>query len=133
MSQVPLPPPPRRYASMRARLEANSSAQWLHARDAARPWTAKPCRIWKGALNSQGYGKMSVRRKNDGKKKDRLAHRVSLADYLGVPVWRLNNVCHECDNRPCIEPSHLRSKTQRANILDCVMRGRHNSAQARAA
>lgn len=124
---------PKRYPSLRERLDANSKPMWLV------PGFSKPCRIWNGELNSGGYGRLSVRGRYytrysvKGKKvkarkvKKIAAHRLSLAEALGVPVWRLNNVCHECDVKPCIEPSHLRSKTQRLNMLDCVARGRHNS------
>lgn len=116
---------PFKYSSLRARLDANSRPYRLHDCDSAKPWTAAPCRIWTGAIGSSGYGKINIRRRNDGKLKTRSAHRVSLADFLGVPVWRMNHVAHHCDNRACIEPLHLRSTTQRQNVRECVERGRH--------
>ncbi len=108
-----------------------------------------PCRIWQGALNSKGYGHVTMRGREyrvykvngEYRKTKRvrrvLAHRLSLADFLGVKVWQLNKVAHACDNRPCIEPSHLRSTTQKRNMADMVKRGRaawqkdcHGNAEA---
>lgn len=108
----------RRYASLRERLLANSVEMLLKPE-------LGPCRIWTSALNSNGYGYVNMRASN-GKVRRALAHRISLAAFLGVEPRQLLNVCHECDNPPCIEPAHLRSKSQAANIKDCVERGRHN-------
>jgi len=58
-----------------------------------------------------------------------LAHRVSKALDLGVPIWKLNYCCHACDRPACIEPTHIDSKTPRANNRDTVARGRHASQQ----
>jgi hypothetical protein len=35
-----------------------------------------------------------------------------------------NNVCHSCDNPPCIEPDHLFSGTPLENQRDKVLKGR---------
>lgn len=117
------------YACMRDRLNANSKEWWLHDRDPEKSWTRMPCRIWQGAMDGGGYGKMNTRSRFRDKKgrrkiKQHRAHRVSLADHLGVPVWMLNNVGHHCDNRPCIEPIHLISWTRSKNMLDMIAKGR---------
>jgi len=104
---------------LRERLNANSKEILL------RPELG-PCRIWTGAINSWGYGMMNMRT-HKGKVRRALAHRISLAEHLGVEPHSLLNVCHECDNPPCIEPAHLQSKGQSANISDCIARGRHNN------
>lgn len=125
---------PPKYATMRERLNANSREMWLHPiQIPEKPWTCFPCRIWTSALDGGGYGKLNVRsrfrhrygkRKGQRKIKILRAHRVSLAEHLGVPVWMLNNVVHLCDNRPCIEPRHLSSWTQNKNMQDMIAKGR---------
>lgn len=124
---------PKVYASMRDRLNANSSPMWLHARDPEKPWTQHPCRIWKGSLDGGGYAKLGIKsrhRHQTGKLKGRRknkslrAHRVSLAEHLGVPVWMMNKVSHSCDTKPCIEPEHLNSWTQKKNMQDMIAKGR---------
>lgn len=128
---------PFKYPSLQARLLAMSKEQRLHDYDPAKPWTAKPCRIWQGRVGgSRGYGRINVRsrlrikygkRKGQRKIKTHAAHRLSLALHLGIPVWRLNHALHHCDNPPCIEETHLWSSTQLANVRDCVTKGRHRN------
>lgn len=123
----------RRYKTLSERLLANSKEVRCHDRDPARPWTEKPCRIWCGCLNSDGYGSITIRSRHRykvGKREgERIpkrfhAHRVAKADALGVQLWRLNKCMHLCDNRPCIEESHIRSTTQLRNDLDRTEKGR---------
>lgn len=109
---------PFKYESLRARLDANSKPYVL------RPDLELPCRIWQGTLNANGYGHFSER--ENGKVKKRLAHRASLEDHLGRKLGRWLTR-HVCDNRPCIEPSHLIGGTQRQNMRDALERGRHPS------
>ncbi len=128
---------PFKYPDLRARLDALSKPMRLHAVDPAKKWTRAPCRIFQGRLGgSRGYGRINTRsrlrfkygkRKGQRKVKTHAAHRLSLALHLGLPVWRLNHVCHECDNPPCIEPTHLFSSTQLRNVQDCVAKGRHRN------
>jgi hypothetical protein len=71
------------------------------------------CWIWKTRKNPGGYGTIGVK----------LAHRVA---------WELTNgkipqgmdVCHHCDNPPCVNPAHLFIGTASDNLLDCVAKGR---------
>lgn len=121
---------PFKYSSVRARLLANSRE---YPKPEGEHYAAlkKPCRIWQGALNSSGYGVFTVRSRYKNEKgrkvKRRLAHRVSLADHLGLKCWQLNVVSHLCDNRPCIEPEHLFSTTQRKNVAQMIERERHRN------
>lgn len=123
---------PFKYPSMRERLLANSVSV-----PSPYPHLALPCRIWTGMKGgSLGYGKITIRsryrhkygpRKGERKVRRVYAHRVSLADHLGIPIRRLNNANHLCDRAACIEPTHLIGSTQRANVRDAVDRGRHRN------
>lgn len=123
----------RKYATLRDRLNANSKEMRLIDHDPERPWTEQPCRIWTSALDTDGYGFLTLRMrlrykfgqfKGQRIPKRRKAHRVSLADYHGIPLHCLNHCAHYCDNRPCIEPTHLRSTTNYQNVRDRMLKGR---------
>lgn len=75
------------------------------------------CRIFTGALQSEGYGNIV-----DENGRNLLAHRVSLA-LTGVVVEG-KIVRHSCDNPPCCEPSHLKAGTQAQNLAEMSARGR---------
>lgn len=85
----------------------------------------KPCRVFQGALRT-GYGRMW-----DG---ERLgdAHRLAFEVYKG-PIPTGKDVCHHCDNPPCIEPAHLWDGTAKENLEDMVAKGRHLAGRERGA
>lgn len=84
------------------------------------------CWPWTGALQTAGYGALSV----DGKQVT--AHRFAWFLTNGeIPPGKL--IRHSCDNPPCCNPWHLSPGTRAQNSQDMVKRGRsatglrHNS------
>lgn len=53
------------------------------------------------------------------------AHRAAYLLFVG-PVPDDLFVCHRCDVRPCVNPSHLFLGTQSDNLRDMVNKGRGN-------
>jgi hypothetical protein len=76
------------------------------------------CWEWQAAVNSQGYGCISIMSKSQ------LAHRVSHELNIGpIPAGML--ICHKCDNPLCVRPDHFFLGNTSANIQDAIQKGRH--------
>lgn len=75
------------------------------------------CWIWTAAKNRRGYGVFVI----DGKQK--LAHRISYSLTRG-PVPASTVLLHACDNRVCVNPSHLIPGTNQQNREDMFYKGR---------
>ncbi len=75
------------------------------------------CREWRGATDRSGYGNVRWERHLWG------AHRLSFHLFVR-PVTPGLEVCHTCDNPPCIEPSHLFEGTHLVNVHDARDKGR---------
>lgn len=75
------------------------------------------CWLWTGRISCHGYGVVSVGRKRIG------THRFAWALVNGdIPSGLF--VCHTCDVRNCVNPSHLFLGTQRDNVQDMLRKGR---------
>lgn len=77
---------------------------------------SSPCWLWTGSTTGKGYGQCY------GLGETR-AHRVSYRLFKG-DIREGMLVCHRCDTPGCVNPEHLWLGGSRANMLDCVGKGR---------
>ena len=78
--------------------------------------TPSGCWEWTGSLMPNGYGQF----RGFGQQ---YAHRVSYVIHHG-PLMTNACVMHKCDNRPCVNPSHLSMGTLDDNNQDMFRKGR---------
>ena len=78
------------------------------------------CWLWTASVDGKGYGQIGAGGRGTGNVR---AHRASW--YLKYGVWPSLNLLHECDNRRCVNPDHLKEGTQKQNLQDMVKRGRY--------
>lgn len=88
------------------------------------------CWEWSRYRNPQtGYGQMSCWA--DGKALQFTAHRVALSTVSPAPATD-SCALHKCDNRACVNPSHLYWGEQSQNIKDMFERNRNPDRMAMA-
>jgi hypothetical protein len=78
-----------------------------------------PCWLWLGVKHYKGYGFFNSRHPVKNK-----AHRMAwFLSHGPIPegLW----VLHKCDNRPCVNPSHLFLGTHQDNMDDMNGKGRN--------
>ena len=82
-----------------------------------------PCRTFTGGKEHGGHGRIS----QNGKLV--CAHRVAFEHKHG-PIPKGMVLMHLCDNPACCNPDHLTLGTQKDNIHDSVLKGRHTRKNA---
>lgn len=76
-----------------------------------------PCWPWIGQRDRHGYGSF-VPAKHERIRAPRFAYQ----DAFG-PIPEHTDICHECDNPPCVRPSHLSAQPHAINMADASKRG----------
>jgi hypothetical protein len=109
---------------------ANYKAQYVRGHRPRRPLaerlaaktvrSANGCLEWQGFINPAGYGEIGLGGREDGITG---VHRAAWLVAVGeIPAGMF--VCHTCDNRRCVEPTHLFLGTLQDNVDDMVRKGR---------
>ena len=82
------------------------------------------CWLWTSHCHPQGHGMLSHGGRGG---RPQYAHRVAYQVYRG-PIPDDQEVCHSCDNPPCVNPSHLFLGTHTDNMRDMYTKGRRLAA-----
>lgn len=97
----------------------------LHMADSA------DCLVWQGFVRPCGYAYTNdpFRKLASGKRRTIGAHQLAWLranDMRELPEGSC--VCHRCDVRTCLEPTHLFLGTKAINNADMCAKGRHRAA-----
>lgn len=83
------------------------------------------CRLWKGARNQLGYGRIAIREEDEKQLHNRYVHKVAYKTFIGIPK---NLVLHKdsiCPHKNCWNPEHLYDGTYTENFFDNLVKYGH--------
>lgn len=83
------------------------------------------CWEWPKYRNADGYGLTKLNGKTT------VATRVAYQLSVG-PIPAGMNICHRCDNPPCVRPDHLFPGTTKQNYEDAKAKDRHTRGERQA-
>ena len=106
------------FCSNACRIKSPSPAEKLEAGTRR----TEGCWLWTGAKSSNGYGKITQRRKR--KTENWSTHRLAWIVAFG-DIRPGASVLHKCDVRLCVRPDHLFLGTHAENMHDRNEKGRH--------
>lgn len=81
------------------------------------------CWIWTACRGFGGYGVFYAGRQFS-RKGTVPAHRMAWFFQTGQLLRKPFEMCHHCDNPPCVNPAHLFVGTRSDNMKDCAAKGR---------
>ena len=84
---------------------------------------ATPCRLWQGAVDKDGYGRIKLTLP-DGKYKHKTIHRWVVEQVIGRELKTSEFILHACDHPPCYRYEHLSIGTVKDNNADMMAKGR---------
>lgn len=79
-----------------------------------------PCLLFTGHVRKNGYGAILA----GGDRRHWISAHVAAWVVMYGPVQEGFEVCHKCDVRNCIRPTHLFLGTRKDNMLDAARKGR---------
>jgi hypothetical protein len=80
--------------------------------------TDEDCWLWVGHIGPDGYGVAAAERIHVR------AHQLSFVLHRG-PLVAGTHIAHTCDNRPCVNPNHLRQWLPSQNFADAAAKKRY--------
>lgn len=117
-----------RFSPPEGKRPKHCSPACYHAAKKARSFTQRlepfidktnDCWIWRGNVNSMGYGRVWFEGKSH------LVHRLMFERFTGEAIGDKVVRHFVCDNPPCCNPAHLRSGSKAENSRDAVRKSRH--------
>ena len=113
MSRIPFNTPEPEYTRLKA--------EYVLARVKV---TERGCMEWQGYRHPiKGYGQIGMK-----DSRNEHTHRVVYRGLRG-PIPEGWDVCHTCDNPPCVNPLHLFAAPRVANLIDMRNKGRNRQTQ----